>query len=385
MFKIVVKPQWLIQGAQSELRQALPRLLELLSLLHEDGNLAHACRALDMSYRYAWGMIRDGGELFGAPLVETAKGQGTRLTQLGERLLWAEKRIMARLAPVLDSLATELEVEIQQALSKNETALRIHASHGFAMQSLREFLSRRNIPVELKYRGSGEALASLCRGTCDVAAFHVPIGPLQAKALGQFMSWLKPGSQRLIHLATRRQGIIVQHGNPLDVICIADLFKPQVRFVNRQPGSGTRVLLDLLFEEEGLDGRKIEGYDTSEYTHAAVGAYIASGMANVGFGVETAARKFNLGFVPIVNERYFLICDTRTLEEPAVKEMHGILRSAEFRAHVNQLPGYDAVECGRLMTLEEAFPEFATTEKVAPRKPAKKKAHAAEATSRAGR
>ena len=381
MFKIVVNPQWQIQGEQSEMRQALPRLLELLSLLHEDGNLAHACRVLDMSYRYAWGMIRDGGELFGAPLVETAKGQGTKLTLLGQRLLWADKRITARLAPVLDSLATELEVEIQQALSKNETALRIHASHGFAVQSLREFLSHRRIPVELKYRGSGEALASLGRGTCDIAAFHVPIGDLQEKALGQFMPWLKPNSQRLIHLATRRQGIMVQHGNPLDLISVPDLFKPGVRFVNRQPGSGTRVLLDLLLEREKLEGGNIEGYDTSEYTHAAVAAFIASGMANAGFGVETAARKFNLGFVPIVNERYFLICSTDSLELPAVKELLGILRSPEFRAHVNQIPGYDATDCGHLMLLEEAFTEFAAVEKIERRNAKKKSSHAAESES----
>lgn len=373
MFRILVKPQWLIQSEHTEMRQALPRLLELLSLLHEDGNLARACRALDMSYRYAWGMIRDGGKLFGAPLVETSKGQGTKLTLLGERLLWAEKRITARLAPVLDSLATELEVEIQQALSKDQTALRIHASHGFAIQSLREFLSRKHIPVELKYRGSGEALASLCRGTCDIAAFHVPIGELQEKALKQFMASLKPNSQRLIHLATRRQGIMVQHGNPLDIICVQDLFKPGVSFVNRQSGSGTRVLLDLLLEREQLDGRKIAGYDTSEYTHAAVAAYIASGMANVGFGVETAARKFNLGFVPIINERYFLICDIDSLELPAVKELLGILRSAEFRANVNQIPGYDAMDCGQLLTLQQAFTEFAEPEKLEHRSAPKKK------------
>lgn len=368
MFKIHIKPQWLIQGDAAEMRQALPRLLELLSLLHEDGNLARACRELDMSYRYAWGMIREGGELFGAPLVETAKGQGTKLTLLGERLLWAEKRINARLAPVLDSLATELEVEIQQALSRTETALRIHASHGFAVETLRRFLSDRKIPIELKYRGSGEALASLCRNTCEVAAFHVPVGDLQEKALGQFMSWLKPGSQRLIHLATRRQGIMVTEGNPLGIIAITDLFKPGVRFVNRQPGSGTRVLLDLLLEADGLDGRSIQGYDTSEYTHAAVAAYIASGMADAGFGVETAARKFNLGFVPIVSERYFLICNTESLEIPEVKELLGILRSPEFRAAVNDLRGYDAELCGKMMSLEEAFPEFAATEKSERRK-----------------
>src|SRR5690606_3131157 len=186
----------------------------------------------------------------------------------------AEKRINARLAPVLDSLASELEVEIQQTLSRHDTALRIHASHGFAVETLRRFLSERNIPLELKYRGSGEALASLCRDTCEVAAFHVPTGDLQERALGQFMSWLKPNSQRLIHLATRRQGIMVAHGNPLRIIATSDLLKPDVRFVNRQPGSGTRVLLDLLLENERLDGREIQGYDTSEYTHAAVAAYI---------------------------------------------------------------------------------------------------------------
>lgn len=376
MFKILIKPQWLIRGDEAEMRQALPRLLELLALLHEDGNLARACRELDMSYRYAWGMIRDGGELFGAPLVETAKGQGTKLTELGQRLLWAEKRINARLAPVLDSLASELEVEIQQTLSRHDTALRIHASHGFAVETLRRFLSERNIPLELKYRGSGEALASLCRDTCEVAAFHVPTGDLQERALGQFMSWLKPNSQRLIHLATRRQGIMVAHGNPLRIIATSDLLKPDVRFVNRQPGSGTRVLLDLLLENEQLDGREIQGYDTSEYTHAAVAAYIASGMADAGFGVETAARKFNLDFVPVVTERYFLICNTASLELPAVKEMLGILRNNEFRAAVNELRGYDATECGKMMTLEEAFPEFAAMEKPE-RRPVKKKGAAA--------
>lgn len=363
MFKISIRPQWLIHSDQADLRQALPRLLELLSLLHEDGNLAHACRSLDMSYRYAWGMIRAGGELFGAPLVETAKGQGTKLTKLGERLLWAEKRINARLAPVLDSLASELEVEIQQALNRSNEALRIHASHGFAVETMREFLLKRNIPVELKYRGSGEALASLCKGTCELAGFHVPIGDLQEKALSQFMSWLKPNSQKLIHLATRRQGIMTQKGNPLGLLSMDDLFKAPVRFVNRQPGSGTRVLVDLLLESENLDGRKIEGYDTGEYTHAAVAAYIASGMANAGFGVETAARKFNLGFVPIVSERYFLICNNDTFEQPTVKELLSILRSNEFRAQVNELQGYDAVQSGKVMTLEEAFPEFATLEK----------------------
>jgi molybdate-binding protein len=246
------------------------------------------------------------------------------------------------------------------------------------VEVMRDFLLRHKIPVELKYRGSGEALASLSRDTCELAGFHVPIGELQEKALGQFVSWLKPNSQRLIYLATRRQGLFVQKGNPLGLSSMTDLFKPEVRFVNRQAGSGTRVLLDLLLQREGLHGCRIDGYDTGEYTHAAVAAYIASGMANVGFGVETAARKFNLGFVPVISERYFLICNTDTMEAPRIKELVAILRSNTFRAEVNELPGYDAVESGKLMRLEEAFPELAA----APRPPAKRRAPSGKSARR---
>jgi len=359
MFKIRIQPHWLVEDERTDLRQALPRLLDLLALIHSDGNLARACRELGVSYRYAWGLIRRGAKLFGSPLVQTAKGQGTRLTGLGERLLWADRRIHARLAPILDSLASELEVEIQQALTRKTAALRIHASHGFAVEALRTFLLRREIPIELKYRGSLEALASVCQSTCELAGFHVPIGELQGKALLHYSAWLKPKGQRLINLATRRQGIIVERSNPYGILSVADLMQPGIRFVNRQLGSGTRMLVDLLLKAESLDGRQIAGYDTGEFTHAAVAAYIASGMADAGFGVETAARQFNLGFVPIVSERYFLIADAEALGMPAVKQVLEILASKEFKAHVNNIPGYDAAQCGRIEAVEDAFPQLA--------------------------
>jgi putative molybdopterin biosynthesis protein len=129
-----------------------------------------------------------------------------------------------------------------------------------------------------------------------------------------------------------------------------------VRFVNRQRGSGTRLLLDTMLEEQGIDARGIDGYMTEEYTHAAVAAYVASGMADAGLGVEPAARQFNLGFVPIAGERYFLICARQTQQYPWVQELLRLMRGPEFQELVASLPGYLADRSGEIMELAEAFP-----------------------------
>ncbi len=126
-----------------------------------------------------------------------------------------------------------------------------------------------------------------------------------------FTTWLKPDTHCLIHLAVRSQGLFVRMGNPLGVHAMEDLMRREVRFVNRQVGSGTRLLLDLILAARGIDPARIEGYNNGEFTHAAVAAYIGSGMADVGFGVETAARRFGLEFVPVLKERYFFAIEKR--------------------------------------------------------------------------
>ena len=107
-------------------------------------------------------------------------------------------------------------------------------------------------------------------------------------------------------------------GNPKSILALADLARPDVRFVNRQFGSGTRILLDLLLKRASVDSGDISGYDTGEFTHSGVAAYIASGLADAGFGVETAARRFKLDFVPVASERYFLVCEDDALTSPLV-------------------------------------------------------------------
>lgn len=356
MFKMSIKPQWQLERGDS--RQLMPHLVNLLVKVHETHTLAEAAAQLDLSYRYAWGLLQEGQRAFGVPLVKMVRGRGAALTPLGEKLVWADKRIAARLSPLLDSLASELEVEVERALSHEQSIPRLHASHGFAVQALRQWLLREQVPIELKYRSVQEALASLNLGSCDLAGFHVPLGALQEAALRYYAQALRPERQRLLLLAQRRQGLMVAPGNPRKIRGVADLARSDVSYVNRHEGSGTRLLLDLLLQQEQLDGSAIRGYDNCEFTHPAVAAYVASGMADAGLGVEPAARRFELDFLPVASERYFFVCSVQALHTPMMQRILDTLRDREFQRAVNALPGYDATGSGTVLELAEAFPEL---------------------------
>ncbi|MDR3415295.1 MAG: substrate-binding domain-containing protein [Nevskia sp.] len=357
MFKMSIKPQWQLESGDG--RQLMPHLVSLLARIHETHSLAGACAQTGLSYRYAWGLLQEGQRAFGVPLAKMVRGRGAALTPLGEKLVWADRRIAARLTPLLDSLASELEVEVERALSLAQSILRLHASHGFAVETLRRWLLREQVPVDLKYRNIQEALGSLNGGSCDLAGFHVPLGEFEDAALQHYRKWLKPEQHRLVHLATRRQGLMLAPHNPKRIGTIADLARPGVRYVNRHPGSGTRLLLDLLLQRERLDGRAIGGYDNCEFTHAAVAAYVASGMADAGLGVEPAARRFELEFLPIATERYFFIANAEQLATPMMQRILATLRSTGFKQAVNALAGYDAADSGAVHRIDEAFPQLA--------------------------
>ena len=357
MQKVLIKPVWVLRD-HAEGDELMPRLIPLLAAIHQNGSLISACAELGHSYRHGWGLLQRARQAFGAPLVIGSRGRGAKLTPLGETLLWADKRIAARLSPLLESVASELEAELDRASPESRGGLRVHASHAFALTALRDFLARRHIPIEVSYEGSSDALASFHHAACDAAGFHVPIGELQQAVLARYTKWLKPEAQVLVHMVDRRQGIIVAAHNPKGIASLADLTRPNLRFVNRQPGSGTRILLDHLLEHEGIAGESIQGFDRSEYTHAAVAAYIASGMADAGVGVETAARQFNLGFVPLVNERYYLLLRREAVESPLMQRVIAAMKSREFKAQLVKLQGLGASSCGRVEGIESAFPGF---------------------------
>ena len=236
-----------------------------------------------------------------------------------------------------------------------QPVLRVHATHGFAVETLRQFLAGRQIPIDLKYRDSDEALTAFIDRQCDVVGLHLPIGELEAEIAAHYAPRVQ-NDWTLIHLATRRQGLAVAPGNPKQIRGVADLSRDGLRFVNRQTGSGTRLLFDLLLSRAGVDTLRIEGYEILEYTHAAVAAYVGSGMADAGFGLEVPARRFGLDFVPLVTERYFFLCRNDFLAEPAMQQFDSVLHDAAFRAQVALLPGYDPNEAGNREPARNAFP-----------------------------
>lgn len=355
--RVSLQPHWRVARADADPIDATA-LLDLLATVQGTGSIAQAGREAGLSYRHAWGLLRHAEALFGEPLLLRGRGRGSALTELGEKLVWADARIGARLQPLLESLASELEGELGRVQRRTPAVApmaRLHASHGFAVAALREQLAARQVPVELRYRPSLEAVAALAHGECDLAGFHVPLGEFEAAAAQRYLAWLRPEQHQLVHLAVRTQGLFVAPGNPLGLRGLADLARPGLRFVNRPEGSGTRVLIELLLQRQGIAPRALLGYDNTEFTHAAVAAYVASGMADVGIGVQTAAHRFGLHFIPLLRERYFFAVPADALQRPELRPVLTVLRSPAFRARVAALKGYEAAQTGRVLTLGEAF------------------------------
>ena len=173
--------------------------------------------------------------------------------------------------------------------------------------------------------------------------------------MARYAQWLHADDYLLIHLAVRNTGLFVVAGNPKNIHGIADLARGDVRFVNRQIGSSTRHLISLMLQRANVSIGDVQGYESNEFTHMAIAAHIASGMADTGVGVETAARRFGLDFIPLVRERYFFAIRRSALETPAMRELLAILRSPDYLGYVGQLAGYDTRDTGRLQTLDEAF------------------------------
>lgn len=350
MKRVVIKPAWVLSSEEGDHFE--PQLFRLLAAIHAAGKLTHAAQAVGLSYRHAWDLLRQWAEIFGSPLVTMQRGRGAALTVLGEKLLWAEQRTEAGLFPQLENIASEVNVAIRRAREQSATVIRIHASHGYAVEKLPPLMrAHGHAEVDLKYVASAEALASLQQGTCDLAGFHVPLGDQGPRLWSLYAQWLKPRQQRIVRMVIRTQGLIVARGNPLGLAGLADLARPDVTFVNRQPGSGTRALLEGLLAAEGVAPARIRGYDSGEFTHAAVAAFVASGMADAAVGIEPAARQFKLDFIPLVRERYMLLVNLQALAQPAIAELVALLRGPEFTQMLQPVAGYELDDPGAIVPL----------------------------------
>ncbi len=360
-FKARLRSEWVLEKATGE-TVALGEVLRLLAAIDAMGHIAGACRACNVSYRHAWGLLRNAELEFDVPLLETSRRRGTKLTVFGRHLLWANRRVDARLTPTLESMASELQEELERLYPESQPRLRLHASHGFAVEGLMQLANGQDMsPIELRYRTAIEALTSLDRGECDLAGFQVPVGEFEVPILNRYAQWLDPDVHRLIHLAVRNTGMFVQPDNPKNIRSVADLVKPDVRFVNRQIGSSTRFLVSQMLQQLNIETSRIQGFDSSEFTHMAIAAHIASGMADVGIGVETAAWRFGLPFIPLAQERYFFAVHRDSLGTPLMNQLLALMHGDQYQGFVSELVGYDATHLGKVQTLDEAFGSWCTT------------------------
>ena len=332
------------------------RLLPLLRAVLKAGSLNKAVAALGLSYRHAWGMIGEMERTLGRSLVIMDRGRGAKLSPFAEKLLEADDAATRVVERELTSTVRALGRATPLTLDEpHGMPLVFHASHDYALAELRDRLVARGSPAELHFRGSLECLASLARWECDVAGFHLPEASAGSAAFAPYRPLLAMRGLRLVRFVSRRQGLIVARGNPKRLLALSDLAVKSARFVNRQPESGTRLCFDRLLAAEGLRPAQINGYQTEEFTHAAIAATIASNMADAGFGIEAAARQHGLDFVPLADESYFLATRAATLARPVLQATLETLRGNAFRKWVDAHPGYESTGMGDVIPARDAL------------------------------
>src|SRR5215831_9845413 len=256
MIRIEIQPAWQFRKEGSP--TSIPVMLNLLNDIRITGKISDAAGRADLSYRHAWNLIEKWSTFFGIPLVERKQGSGTKLTPFGDKLVWAGQRLQARLGPQLQNLAQELETEINQLLPLGPSIIRVHASHGFAVSKLRELLIReKGLELDLRYVSNQNSLVSLAHDGCDLAGLHLPQGDLRKRSIDAIKNWLSLGTHRVIGFVTREMGLMVKRGNPLRITSIGHLLEPAVRFVNRDPESGTRLLFDQILLQHNIDSSRI--------------------------------------------------------------------------------------------------------------------------------
>jgi putative molybdopterin biosynthesis protein len=197
--------------------------------------------------------------------------------------------------------------------------------------------------------GSMGGLMAIKKGLCHIAGTHLLDTSDGSYNISYIKRYLPERRVHLIHLVKRDQGLIVQPGNPKDIKDISDLARADVQFINRQGGSGTRILLDYRLTELGLQPEAISGYDNEEYTHMAVAVAVLSGAADVGLGIQAAAKALNLEFIPVVTESYELVIPDEFIEKPEIRLLLDIIGSAEFKSRVAALGGYHLENTGKWM------------------------------------
>ena len=309
-------------------------------------------------------------ELAKQHLVTSRPGQGTRITDtpLKEKIMPLQQAMLihraeAFLLEVLTSGYTIADVEqtFRLALDRWKTVekntsvrpkntLRFVGSHDLAVDWVAENFDKisPNSTLTLNFSGSLGGLIALAENRADIAGSHLwdDDNKTYNKA---FIRKLLPGKHvALITLAHRRLGFITAPGNPLAINTIQDLVRPEVHFINRQTGSGTRVWLDIMLEKANIEPAQIKGYLTEKFTHSEVARAVAEKEANVGIGLEATALVFGLNFSLLTLERYDLVVPEENITIPQIQDLIHWLSLPETKLAIRDLGGYETDQTGTI-------------------------------------
>lgn len=322
---------WRLPGAKGGALDA--RVVALVARAAELGSLAAAARAEGLPYRTAWALVAEAERFLGQRLLILEPGVGARAAPLGERLLAAR----AEGERLLDAARDAVDVSIGRSrASEVRPGLRVAASHDLVLAQLRDAWSRR-YRIEIAFQGSEDAIERYLAGRADVVGFH---GGAEEGTPDGRGALLDPSRDAVVPFVERTQGLILPRGNPLRVRSLADVAAGGLRFVNRQPGSGTRLVIERLLARARVDPASIRGWTREEFTHAAVAATVASGAADAGFGIQAAAAQLGLAFVPLVRERYAFAFRRDRRGDSRIRAFRRLVASDAVARVVAPLPGY---------------------------------------------
>jgi len=224
-------------------------------------------------------------------------------------------------------------------------------SHDLSVELLAEFLnhSSSSLPIKTIFKGSMQGLVSLYHREAQVTGIHLWDEKLKEYNLPFVEHILLAEAYTVINLVQRSQGWIVPAGNKHNIKSWEDITKKGLRFVNRQRGSGTRLRIDQYLLENEIPVRQIRGYDNEEQTHWGVALKVANGEADFGIGIQFAAQRMGLDFVPLFKERYDLVVLQETVEKPEWQQIQSVVNSNAFKRAVEQHIGYDTSLTGKIV------------------------------------
>ena len=301
---IAIKPVLMLESSgKSHSSTDLSSIAILLREVQRGKTIQSAAEALDVSYRTLWNQIKVAEKALGTPLLLSTKGHGSKLSPAAESFLNSVAEMERRFDRVSQDEVRRLSGELSSLINPRPVRWVFCSSSDPLIEQVIDGFAH----IDYQTMGSGQALERLLSGDADIAGFHLP----DQDSLLQVQAHLKSAGMLAYPLMRRTQGLMVSTGNPLRIRKLVDLARPEVRFINRQKGAGTRLLLDTLMEKEGIRSDRIRGYRHEEFTHTAVATAIVAGTADAALGLKYIAAQFRLGFVPLEEETFYLAMSTK--------------------------------------------------------------------------